>query len=163
LSTLFRTETVEAPRPEGVISGINYHEDDDSKVTLCLLAPEKSSVFVLGEFNDFRVSSDYQMYRDGEYFWLEIGGLNAGEQYAFQYLVDESVYVADPYADMILDPEDEFIPSSIYAGLKKPIHRRQKRTNGTLIACQLLKPGQSEFSWQHDNYNKPDKGKPDDL
>jgi 1,4-alpha-glucan branching enzyme len=151
-----RTETVEAPRPEGVISGINYHEDDDSKVTLCLLAPEKSSVFVLGEFNDFRVSSDYQMYRDGEYFWLEIGGLNAGEQYAFQYLVDESVYVADPYADMILDPEDEFIPSSIYAGLKA-YPSQAKKNQWYFNRLSVIETGQSEFSWQQDNYNKPDK------
>ena len=83
-SYIIRTATIELPRPTGIISGINYHEGDDTRATLCLLAPMKSSVFVLGEFNDFTVSPDYQMFKDGEYFWIEIDNLAPGHEYAFQ-------------------------------------------------------------------------------
>src|SRR5690606_20662680 len=93
----------ESPRPVGIIPGINYH-DDATKVTLCLWAPGKNSVYARGDFSDWDVLPENQMKRDGEYFWLELSGLTEGEEYAFQYLINESVWVADPYADKILDP-----------------------------------------------------------
>ena len=156
---IIRTATVEMARPAGVISGINYHESDDTKVTLCLLAPMKSSVFVLGEFNDFTLSPDYQMYKDNEYFWLEIDGLTPGQEYAFQYLVDESVYVADPYADKILDPDDKWIPASIYPDLKT-YPQQALRNKWYFNRLSILQTGQTPFSWENDNYSRPEK---DDL
>lgn len=129
---MIRTSTVEQPRPAGIISGINYDNGDDTKVTLCLLAPMKSSVFVVGDFNNYSISPEYQMYKDAEYFWLEITGLTAGKEYAFQYLVDESVYVADPYADKILDPDDKWILTTIYPDLKT-FPEEAIKTNGTSI------------------------------
>ena len=153
---IIRTNTVEVQRPEGIISGINYHEGDDTKATLCLIAPLKSSVYVLGEFNDFAISPDYQMYKDGEYFWLEVSNLTAGQEYAFQYLVDESVYVADPYADKILDPDDQYIPASIYPNLKTyPAEALKNKWYFNRLS--IIQTGQQEFTWAHDNYNKPEK------
>ncbi|MDZ7604522.1 MAG: hypothetical protein U5K79_02820 [Cyclobacteriaceae bacterium] len=117
-SYIMRSATTQLPRPAGIIPGINYHSGDASKATLCLLAPNKSSVFVLGDFNNYTISPAFQMFQDGEYFWREITGLTPGTEYAFQYLVDESIYVADPFSDKILDPDDQYIPQTIYPNLK---------------------------------------------
>lgn len=153
---IIRTSTVEKQRPSGIISGINYHETDDSKVTLCLLAPLKSSVFVTGEFNNFTLSPSYQMFKDGEYFWLEINGLVTGQEYAFQYLVDEEVYIADPYADKILDPDDKWISSSIYPNLKS-YPESVLKNNWYFNRLSIIQTGQTEYSWKNDTYSKPVK------
>jgi 1,4-alpha-glucan branching enzyme len=153
---IIRTATIEQARPSGIISGINYHDGDDTKVTLCLLAPMKNSVFVLGEFNDFTLSPDFQMYKDNEYFWLEIDGLTPGLEYAFQYLVDESVYVADPYADKILDPDDKWIPASIYPNLKS-YPQEALRNKWYFNRLAVFKTAQTPFSWKNDNYSRPEK------
>ena len=151
-----RTPTVSKPRPAGIISGINYDKDDLTKVTLCLLAPMKNSVYVLGEFNDFSINPAYQMYRDGEYFWLEINGLTPQQEYAFQYLVDEQIYVADPYSDKILDPDDKYIPSTIYPGLKDyPPEALQDKWYFNRLS--VLQTGQTSYSWKNDNYSRPEK------
>jgi len=155
-SYIIRTNTIELPRPEGIISGINYDENDNSTATLCLLAPMKSSVYVLGEFNDFSIFPEYQMLKDGEYFWLELNNLTPGEEYAFQYLVDESVYVADPYADKILDPDDRFIPASIYPNLKQ-YPAEALRNKWYFNRLSVLQTDQQEYNWAHDTYNIPAK------
>ncbi|MFM7851979.1 MAG: hypothetical protein ACKO96_08685, partial [Flammeovirgaceae bacterium] len=114
---ILRSATVQAPIPTGIKNGINYTADA-TKATLRLWAPGKNSVYVLGDFNDWIINANYQMKKSGEFFWLEIAGLTAGVEYAFQYLVDETVYIADPFADKILDPDDSFIPTATYPNLK---------------------------------------------
>lgn len=156
---MIRTSTVEQPRPAGIISGINYHNGDDSKVTLCLLAPMKSSVFVLGDFNNYSISPEYQMYKDGEYFWLEVNGLTTGTEYGFQYLVDESVYVADPYADKILDPDDKWIPATIYPDLKT-FPEEAIKNKWYFNRLSIIQTGQQDYTWKNDNFSRPEK---DDL
>jgi glycosidase len=155
-SYIIRSATTELPRPSGIIPGINYHPGDATKATLCLLAPNKSSVFVLGDFNDFIVSPSYQMYRDGEYFWREITGLIPGTEYAFQYLVDETIYVADPYTDKILDPDDQYIPSTIYPNLKsypqKALHSKWYQNR-----LGIIQTNKTEYAWINDAYSKPQK------
>ena len=44
---------------------------------------------------------------DGERYWIEIKGLKPGKEYRFQYLVDSALFIADPYADKILDPSND--------------------------------------------------------
>jgi glycosidase len=153
---IIRTATTEQSRPAGIVPGINYDADDDTKATLCLQAPLKSSVYVVGEFNDFTISPDYQMLKDGEHFWLEINGLTPGKEYAFQYLVDEAIYVADPYADKILDPDDQNIPASIYPDLK-PFPQEALKYTWYFNRLSIIRTAQAEYVWDHDSYTRPDK------
>ncbi|MFW5761479.1 MAG: alpha-amylase family glycosyl hydrolase, partial [Cyclobacteriaceae bacterium] len=142
-------------RPSGIIPGINYHESDDTKVTLCLLAPNKKLAFVLSEINDYQVNNAYKMYKDGDYFWLEITGLTPGKEYAYQYFVDGH-YVADPFADKILDPDDQWIPESIYPNLK-PYPTAALRGEWFYNRLSVFETGQSDFNWQHLDYTRPKK------
>ncbi len=145
-------------RPSGIIPGINYHEGDNTKVTLCLWAPDKSSVYLLGDFSDWDVLPENLMSKDGEYFWIEVTGLTSGVEYGFKYLVDESVYVADPYADKILDPDDQYIPSAVYPGLKtypqKALHQ-----SWYFNRVSVFQTGQTEYTWQVPDFERPEKEK----
>ncbi len=149
-----RAPVVNAPLPADVTAGINYISD--TEVVLCLWAPLKESVYVVGEFNGFEVQSAYQLNKDGEYFWITLDGLNSGQEYAFQYLVDEHIYVADPYADKILDPDDAFIPASIYPNLKtypaEALHAEWYKNR-----LSVLETGQTTFTWEVVNFERPEK------
>jgi 1,4-alpha-glucan branching enzyme len=154
---IIRTATPAQARPSGIIDGINY-STDANKATLSLWAPGKSSVYVLGDFNDFTISPAYQMKKDGEHFWLEITGLISGKEYAYQYLVDETIKIADPYADKILDPDDQYIPTASYPDLKSfPAKALSDQWYFNRLA--VLQTGQQAYSWQVSNFQKPAKEK----
>jgi 1,4-alpha-glucan branching enzyme len=142
--------TVQAP-PAGVKNGINY--TSPTSVTLCLLAPGKSFVYVLGDFNDWKPSIAYQMKKSADdRFWLEIPGLTAGQEYAFQYLVDGNIRVGDPFSDKILDPNnDRFIASSTYPNLKA--YPTGKATG----IVSVMQPGQTTYNWQTTTFQRPAK------
>jgi 1,4-alpha-glucan branching enzyme len=151
---LVRSAAINQSRPVGLANGINYNSSDPSKATLVFLAPQKSSVYVVGDFNDWKILPSYQMKKDGEYFWLELIELTSGSEYAFQYLVDENLYVADPYSEKILDPSnDQFIPITVYPNLKA--YPSGKATG----IVSVLQTGQTDYVWQASNYIRPDKEK----
>lgn len=143
-------------RPSGIIPGINYHDGDDTKVTLCLWAPLKNSVYAVGDFNEWEVSVDHLMNRDGEYFWIELDGITPGEEYAFQYLVNETIWVADPYADKILDPDDQYIPESSYPDLK-PFPSEALHSNWYENRASVFQTAQTPYVWQVTDFEKPAK------
>lgn len=155
-SFTLRSAVENAEKPAGIKRGINYHDGDDTRVTLCLQAPNKSSVYVLGDFNDWSFSSDYLMKKDGELFWLEITGLTQGQEYAFQYVVDESIYIADPYCDKILNPLDQYIPEDIYPNLK-PFPENALNAVGFYNTVSVLETGQAPFEWTDGEFQKPPK------
>jgi 1,4-alpha-glucan branching enzyme len=146
-----------APLPGGVRDGINY-EPGDTSVTLVLYAPSKNRVSVIGEFpgSNWVEQTKYQMNKspDGNYWWLRITGLTPGTEYAYQYLVDGTLKIADPYTEKILDPyNDPGISSSTYPSLKSyPIGL----TTGIVSVLQTAAP---QYSWHLNNFTRPDKRK----
>lgn len=156
-SYTIRTATVTQARPTGIKDGINY-SPDATKVTLGLWAPGKSSVYVLGDFNNWGVNAAYQMKKSGEHFWLEITGLTSGTEYAFQYLVDETLKIADPYADKILDPDDQYIPATTYPSLKA-FPEKALTDKWYFNRVSVLQTNQQAYQWQATNYQKPAKEK----
>lgn len=142
-------------RPEGIIPGINYGSDQ-SKVILCLWAPEKTSVHVRGDFSAWEILHENLMNRDGEFFWIEIDGLTPGTEYGFQYLVDEEVFLADPYADKILDPDDQYIPDAVYPELKD-FPSQALNSKWYFNRVSVFQTGQTPYTWQTSNYVPPAK------
>lgn len=150
--------TTIAPLPAGVIDGINY--TSNTTATLVLHAPNKSNVIVLGDFNNWTPSLSYQMNRttDGQRYWINLTGLNPGTEYAFQYLVDNSLRVADPYSEKVLDPwNDQYINDvpgyPVYPNLKA---YPNGKTDGIVGVLQTAKP---TYSWQVPNFSRPDQNK----
>ncbi len=136
-----------ADLPAGVFDGINYI--DTATVTLVLYAPYKDNVLVIGDFNNWDLSNEYLMNRtpDNARYWLTIFGLTKGEEYAFQYLVDGNLRIADPYTDKILDPVNDFyIPETTYPDLKPyPVGQ----TDGIV---SVLQTGQQAYNWDVTNF-----------
>jgi 1,4-alpha-glucan branching enzyme len=146
------------PRPAGIIDGINYSADQ-TKVTVSIWAPQKTSVYILGDFNNWAVNPAYEANRDGEHFWLEIDGLTPGVEYGFQYLVDQTLFVADPYADKILDhANDPYIPTNTYPNLK-PYPSAAVHSQDYFNRVSVFQTGQTPYTWQATNYVKPVKEK----
>lgn len=142
-------------RPEGLEDGITYSESGTS-VTLSLFAPGKSNVFAIGDFSNWELNFDYQMKKDSlkadsVWFWTEITELTPGEEYGFQYEIDAQLRIADPYSELVLHPNDNFIPSSVFPNLKK------YPSDETTEYVGVLFPGKADYEWQATNYQRPDK------
>lgn len=128
--------------PAGLQQGVNYI--DETTVTLVLYAPFKDYIFAIGEFSDWELSDAYYMKRDtdGETWWVTIGGLEPGKEYPYQYLIDGTLYVADPLAEKILDPwNDGSIPEASYPGL---IDYPVGKADGIVSVFQTAQP---EYEW----------------
>jgi 1,4-alpha-glucan branching enzyme len=127
-------------KPSKAVKGITY--PDSQSATLVLWAPFKQSVFVIGDFNDWHPTGSSRMKKDGDYFWLTVSGLTPGKEYAFQYLVDGNLKIADPYTDKILDPwNDQYINAATYPNL---IAYPAGKTEGIVSVLQTNK---TKFSW----------------
>ncbi len=138
--------------PDGIIEGINYL--DEQTVVLCLYAPDKENAFAIGEFNNWEISEHGQMKVNTNQtkFWIEISNLIPSQEYAFQYLVDGSIKIADPYADKILDPwNDSSIPGSTYPDLKP------YPTGSTTGIVSVLQTAQQDFSWEIEEFIAAEK------
>lgn len=146
--------------PAGVQEGINYHSGCDS-VTLVLYAPNKQYVVLLSDFeaNSWLPQSKYQMKKtpDNNYYWLTVKNLTPGTEYSFQYLVDNTIYVADPYSEKILDPwNDQYIPQATYPNLK-PYPTDPNVSSGKNAYLSVLQTCQATYNWKATNFVKPDK------
>ena len=143
------------PLPAGVRDGINY-DPNNTSVTLVLYAPGKNRVSVIGEFpgSNWAEQNAYNMNKtpDGNYWWLRINGLTSGTEYAFQYLVDGTLKVGEPYAEKILDPSnDGFITAATYPSLKS---YPTGLTSGIVSILQTNAPG---YNWAINSFSRPDK------
>ena len=138
--------------PSGVTSGLNYSEDP-TKATLVLTAPNKEFVYIVGDFNNWQIDNNYKMNKtpDGEQFWITLNNLEPGKEYIFQYWVDGTIKIGDPYADKVADPwNDPFIPESVYPNL--PAYDKQEYGIAT-----VLQTAQEEYVW---SYPEVKGGKP---
>lgn len=139
---------VNQTRPANTQIGINYI--DNSTVTLVYHAPNKTNVFLLGEFNDWSQLNAYQLKKDGEYWWITLTGLTAGKIYGYQYLVDGTIRTSDPYTEMVLDPwNDKWINEKqlIYPNLKA---YPEGKTEGLVATFQTAKP---TYNWEVPSFN----------
>ncbi len=141
------------PLPAGNAAGINY--TSSTSVTLALYAPHKDFVYVIGDFNDWKVDSSYYMYKeevnpDSVTWWITINNLNPGEEYAFQYLVDGQLRIGDPYTEKVLDPaNDPYISDSTYPDLKPYPYGK------TAEIVSVLQTDQQPYQWQNSNFQPP--------
>lgn len=140
------------PIPPGIQDGINY--TSSTSVTLSLYAPLKNFVYVIGSFNNWEVDPNYymKMTADSIRFWLELTNLNPGQEYTFQYLIDGTLKVADPYSEKVLDPwNDQYITNATYPGLiPYPFGK-------TTEIVSVLQTNQAPYQWQVTNFQKPAK------
>jgi 1,4-alpha-glucan branching enzyme len=144
-----------AAAPAGTIDGINI--TSTTGVRLQLYAPNKSFVFVIGDFNNWQLDLSYLMNRtpDGNTYWLDIPNLSPGTEYRFQYYINiEGMRVADVYADKILDGwNDGWIPETTYPNLID-------YPNGlTSEPVSVFRTDPPVFNWTDQSFVRPAKTK----
>jgi 1,4-alpha-glucan branching enzyme len=138
--------------PEGLKSGINYSADP-TRVSLVLSAPDKGNAFVLGDFNDWSLNKDYQMYQGDDYFWITLNDLEPGWEYRFQYLIDGVLLIADPYSEKIISQYDDsqIINENRYSDLEP------YPANETKFEVSVLQTDQVPYDWMVTDFQKPKK------
>lgn len=138
-----------AARPAGRKDGITF-ENGNTEAVFILYAPQKQRVSILGDFNNWTQTCTGLMQKDGDYYWTRVTGLTSGQTYRFQYLVDDSIRVADPYSELILDPsKDAEIPAINYPN--RPPYPTGKATK----IVGVIKPGMLLLTGRMDLINAP--------
>ena len=144
-----------ASAPAGTIDGINLTSSNG--VRLQLYAPNKSFVFVIGDFNNWQLDLSYLMNRtpDGNTYWLDVPNLSPGVEYSFQYYIDmQGMRVADIYSDKILDPwNDSWIPSTTYPNLIP------YPAGLTTEPVSVFRTDPPAFNWTDQNFSRTAKTK----
>jgi hypothetical protein len=139
-----------AALPIGMRPGINYTSDNSA--CLVLYAPGKQNSYVVGDFTNWVPDANYQMNitPDGKTFWLNISNLTKGMEYGFQYLVDGTIRIPDPYSEKILDQwNDQYITAATYPNLKTFPY------NKATGLVSILQTGQTPYNWQITNFTPP--------
>jgi 1,4-alpha-glucan branching enzyme len=139
---------VNADVPAGAADGVTFVNDGKSAI-FNLYAPNKTSAAVIGEFNNWSPTPMKQS-SDGSRWWVQIDQLDPSKEYAYQYLVDNSLKVADPYAHKILDPaNDAGIPAAVYPNLKA-------YPAGATGIVSLMQGNPDTYTWQIPSFSRPD-------
>jgi len=139
-------------RPSGLKDGINYI--NNTTATLILNAPSKSSVFLLGDFNNWSQLNAYQLKKDGDYWWITLTDLTPGKIYGFQYLIDGTIKISDPYTEMVLDPSDDKWINQYYTIFPNLKAYPDGKTVGLVATLQTEKP---VYNWEIPSFTMPSK------
>ena len=154
-------EPVERTRPAGVTNGI-YYGADGTSVTLCTYAASKTQsakrVFLLGDMTNWKLSADYQLFKDGNYFWITLTGLTPGQEYRFQYAVERAdglkKQISDLYSEKVLHPDDQYEPKKVDPDLLD--YPAGKGADGYVTVIQ---PGKPKYQWSDAtlHFQRPNK------
>ncbi|MBR4676731.1 MAG: T9SS type A sorting domain-containing protein [Bacteroidales bacterium] len=151
VSYMVREDAVTAEMPQGLRRGVNVTGENEA--TFVLFAPGKKNAYLIGDFSDWQISGNYAMKlsEDKKYFFCTVSGLDKNKEYAYQYIVDETVRIADPYTEKILDPDnDKFLTKEVYDGnLSYP----ENKTFGIASTFCL---GKKNYAWQVENFDAPE-------
>ncbi|MCL2416402.1 MAG: alpha-amylase family glycosyl hydrolase [Bacteroidales bacterium] len=173
--TLFlniRSPRVYEPVPAGARDGINTNFPNPGDVTFVLRVPKRTSpqptvqspntpqtyvlgrnsVHMIGDFNNWQPSSAYQLKGDTVRlaYWITLSGLDPDNLYRFQYLVDETQRITDPYTELILDPwNDHWINhySQLHSGFDIFPDMPEFPTNYTTGLVATFQINRPEFQW----------------
>ncbi|MCZ4242648.1 alpha-amylase family glycosyl hydrolase [Pedobacter punctiformis] len=138
--------------PAGAKDGVAFINNGTSAI-VTLYAPGKTSVSLIGEFNNWSSSAGImKKTSDGNYWWIQVDNLNPATEYAYQFLVNETLKVADPYCEKILDADnDKYIAVATYPNLKA---YPTGKTSGIVSVMQANQP---VYTWKNTSFTRPDK------
>jgi 1,4-alpha-glucan branching enzyme len=141
-------QTQTAELPAGLLNGINRLPGGE--VVLYLEAPLKSHVIVLGDMNNWQAHPDYVMQPtpDGNGFWLNLGTLEPGRWYRYQYLIDGELYLADPFSELVLDPSHDPFIGDVFRDL--PPYPEAAKGHVTIFRVEGF-----PYNWQVTDFEVP--------
>ncbi|MCH5715273.1 DUF4961 domain-containing protein [Niabella hibiscisoli] len=134
-------------------NGVTFLNNGSSAV-LALYAPQKNYVYAIGDFNNWTATTASYMKRtaDGNTWWVQLDGLNPNTEYAYQFWVDGTLKIADPYTEKVLDPgNDPYIPVANYANFGT------YPTGKTTGIVSTMKASQPLYNWTTPVITRPAK------
>lgn len=135
--------------PSGSTDGVTFTNAGKSAI-FNLYAPGKKSAAVIGEFNNWTPTA-MKNSKDGKRWWVQIDNLDPTKEYAYQYLLNATIKVADPYTEKVLDPDnDKSIPASVYPNLKP------YPTGSTTGIVSTFWYSQPVYTWTATSFVRPD-------
>ncbi len=146
-----------ADLPAGAKQGVTFLNSGTSAV-FALFAPGKSFVNVIGDFNAWAPNAASFMKRtpDGNIWWVQIDNLDPNHEYAYQYLVDGTLKIADPYCEEILDPNnDKYIPVANDPDITVEIS--EYPTGKTTGIVSSMKANRPVYNWKNQTFARPAK------
>lgn len=133
--------------------GVNYYTPET--YVFQLTAPHKDHAFFLCPANEYKVDLDYRMNlaSDDITFWIELPISDFdNEKNSYQYLIDGSITIADPYSEVILDPNnDQWISDEVMNSLP------EYPTDMTTGTVTVFDPTDEEYPWTSSMLSKPAK------
>ncbi|HOA10513.1 MAG TPA: alpha-amylase family glycosyl hydrolase, partial [Tenuifilaceae bacterium] len=150
---LVRSPLVTEELPAGMKPGVNVTSEQAATVVLYDPQALKNYAYLIGSFSDWLPDEQYYMKRtpDGKYFWVELNNLNPNQEYAFQFLIDGYLRIADPFTHKTLDPNDQYIPSSTYPGLMS------YPTDKTYGIASVFSTAANTYTWDASDFTPPAK------
>lgn len=150
ISFFVKDTVINMDLPPGMRDGIN--RVNDSTACFVLFAPDKNSVFITGDFNDWKMDNDYLMLKDENRYWITVSNLDKQKEYIFQYVIDGEIKIADPYSEKIADPwNDASIDPLIYPDLiAYPFGK-------TTEIASVFSLGRDDFDWQSNDFVPEEK------
>lgn len=147
------------PIPAGTAPGINYNED--GSVTFVFRDKDAQGksydfAYLIGDFSDWKVLPEYIMKRDeaAGCWWYTMTGVNPTKEYMFQYYLGymggEGRAYADPFSEIVYEPNDRYITSSTYPGLPD----YPTATKGVVSAFKVQK---TDYAWTVADYQIEDQ------
>lgn len=134
--------------------GSSYDADSD-QYGFILTAPNKKHAFLLCPANNFQADVEFKMTRSlaGDAFWTTLpASLFPDGDNLYQYLVDGTIKIADPYSEIVLDPwNDDWVPQDVRE--LYPDYPTDY-TSGIVTVLNLDGP---TFNWEHDDFERPQK------
>jgi pullulanase/glycogen debranching enzyme len=136
------------PVPANAADGVTFVSSGTS-VIFNLYAPGKKSVSVIGDFNNWQPTAMTNT-PDGTRWWVQVNNLNPNTEYSYQYYINDSLKVADPYSHEVLDPaNDPGIPATVYPNLKP---YPTGKTTGEVTDFWANAPA---YTWKTTSFTKP--------
>lgn len=140
-----------AALPIGVNKNGVTIDKEKKTVSFALTAPGKSTIFLLGSFNNFQAESKYVLKQtpDGSTWWLTVAELDFSKKYTYQFLIDGQLRIGDPYSKLVLDPMyDSNLGISVADLPAYPI----QQTTGQVSVLEL---NGADYPWKVQKFNKP--------
>lgn len=139
--------------PSGVSDGVNFINNGSSAIFV-IYAPGKKSFYLMGDFNNWsKTATPMYNTKDGNYWWVQVNNLNPSTEYSYQYYIDGSITIADPYSHKILDKNNDNDAGlqAVYPGLKA----FPTAATGNPIVSDFWYNA-PKYTWKNASFTKPD-------
>lgn len=135
--------------PPNTVPG--FQRISPTKISISVEAPGKKHLFLLGEFNDWKINTAFlfNLNEEGSLHWIVLDSIPLNKPFLYQIALNDNQRFADPYAPLVLDPvHDKFITPATFPSI--PAYPTGK-TSG-IVTC--IDSSLHKYDWKYKRSNK---------